>query len=172
LTEATELTLLHPLRLSSNLGEVAALLVNIALTQCLESVSFIHATSLRSELIQEGRLQFNTNIRLFSSTIKHGPNKWYSNTFAAALLVLSYASTSLLFLQGRTDTVENSTNITYLNTAALLALGLGLLGHVILSTWSLFRISDTTPCIWLSNPLATTMAALYVGVTKHRPREV
>ena len=44
LTELPKLTLLHHLRLSSNLGEVAALLVNIALTQYLESV--IHSCHL------------------------------------------------------------------------------------------------------------------------------
>ncbi|EIW80525.1 hypothetical protein CONPUDRAFT_137696, partial [Coniophora puteana RWD-64-598 SS2] len=54
----------------------------------------------RSVLAQEGRLAFNTNASLFSATRGNrwiGPNDLMANVSMTALLVLSFASSSLAF---------------------------------------------------------------------------
>ena len=76
--------------------------------------------------------------------------EYYCCGLVCPLLCLYLAA----FMQGRTNVVENSANVTYLNTAALLALGISLLGHAMLNTWSLFRVSETMPCFLVLEPIS------------------
>lgn len=55
--------------------EAMALAINVILTLCTDGMMFVHSVSLRWALYREGRLEFNTNIRLFTSSKRFGPNK-------------------------------------------------------------------------------------------------
>jgi hypothetical protein len=78
--------------------EAVTFCINLVLTQCLESISYIHSISLRWALMEDNCLQFNTNIRLFTSSKKSLPNRWYMNILSAICLISCYAATSQLFL--------------------------------------------------------------------------
>ncbi|KAF8865935.1 hypothetical protein BDZ45DRAFT_568128, partial [Acephala macrosclerotiorum] len=51
----------------------------IIITVCNESLGFIRSTSLKWALQRERRLEFNSNLRLFSMSRTFGRNAWYSN---------------------------------------------------------------------------------------------
>ncbi|KAJ9149807.1 hypothetical protein NKR23_g4057 [Pleurostoma richardsiae] len=90
----------------------------------------------------------------------HKPNAWYSNALYLAGIVLSYSSTSLIFLSlnthlaqvldfnyGREGMGENEIHV---NAIALLTFGLGLLAQALITTWAFMRTDIPT---WSSNPL-------------------
>lgn len=54
--------------------EVVALAINAMITLVNESMGYTHSTTLRWSLQQEGRLEFNSNLRLFSRSKKSKPN--------------------------------------------------------------------------------------------------
>ena len=163
------------LHLTSGGAEAMLFIVNIILTQVLDGLAYVHSISLRWALLKEQRLSFNTNIRLFTASHQHGPNKWYGNLLSAACLVLCYAATSQLIVNhdpksGYFNETQptGDVNIMYLNSVALLVLALGLLGNVILGVWCLLTsLKDTQ--LWSANPLATTLTALNIGLLQHRP---
>jgi hypothetical protein len=119
-------TFLYRAPITTRLAEPISFSVNLVLTQCLESLGYIHATSLRWALFKEERLKFNTNLRLFTSSRRPGPNKWYINAISAALQILSYAATSMIFMVNSFP----GDPFAYINPVALFALGLGLLGQL------------------------------------------
>jgi hypothetical protein len=139
--------------------------VNLVLTQCLEGLGYIHATSLRWALFEEERLKFNTNLRLFTSSRRPGPNKWYINMFSAAFQILSYAATSLIFM----DNGYPGDPYAYINPFALFALGLALLGQLAIAIWCLRSTALSVPS-WSSNPLNTTLAALHFHLQRRTRR--
>ncbi len=61
-------------------------------------MGYIHTVSLRWSLQREGKLDFNSNLRLLTSSRKSWPNAWYCNMIFLCGIVLSYSSTSLIFL--------------------------------------------------------------------------
>lgn len=54
--------------------EALSFFINFGLTLCLDNMMFAHSVSLRWALFHEQRLSFNTNLRLFNSSRKFGPN--------------------------------------------------------------------------------------------------
>ncbi|ENH74680.1 hypothetical protein FOC1_g10001355 [Fusarium oxysporum f. sp. cubense race 1] len=122
--------------------EVLSLVLNIILTFCIDSMAFVHSVSLRWALYSEHQLEFNTNLRLFTSSTKSGPNRCY------------------LLLPGGGNEV-------FINGFALLILGLALLGHASLSTWCLWTSSDSV-LTWSSNPLSNCLAAVQNGLLQRR----
>jgi len=60
----------YPVPLSTAGAEATSLVVNILVALLTDSMGYIHATSLRWALYREGRLKFNTNLRLFNSACK------------------------------------------------------------------------------------------------------
>ncbi|KZP25056.1 hypothetical protein FIBSPDRAFT_929599 [Athelia psychrophila] len=87
-----------------------SLTFSIIATIFTEIIGFVHSTALRSALIAEGRLDFNTNTRLFTAAKGWAsPNGWLLNALMALLLVMSYASSALVvmrFQMGVESTVE------------------------------------------------------------------
>ncbi|KAF9770165.1 hypothetical protein IL306_012321 [Fusarium sp. DS 682] len=140
--------------------EVLSLVFNIILTFCIDSMSFVHSVSLRWALYSEHQLEYNTNLRLFTSSTKSGPNRWYANIFGMICLILCYGASSYLLL-------PDSLNDVFINGFALLVLGLALLGHVALSTWCLWTRSDSV-LTWSSNPLSNCLAAVQNGMLQRR----
>jgi hypothetical protein len=164
-------SLAYPLPFSSIDAELLALLINFGITLCLEGLAYIHAISLRWALFSESRLQFNTNIRLFTSSKKVRANSWYGNLLSAVCLVLCYASTSLLFIRGMAaeDGLCHRSGCTFVNPVALCALGLGLLGQFAIGVWCMGTNLRTIPT-WGSNPLNTTLSARHSGTTRRAGR--
>jgi hypothetical protein len=147
--------------------EVTALVVLTILTFLTDQLSYVHSVSLRWALYNEGRLDFNTNIRLFTSSKNSLPNSWFANLLSMFFLVLSYAAVSQLFIQFWLRPSNLNQEVltpvsTAVNVAAIFALGIGLLGQTIIGVFCIIRAIPS----WSSNPLNTTLAALHTG-TKH-----
>ncbi|PHH75615.1 hypothetical protein CDD80_2229 [Ophiocordyceps camponoti-rufipedis] len=159
----------------STLGqEFLTLGVNVILTLSIDGMMFVHSVSLRWALYHEERLEYNTNIRLLTSSRKSGPNQWYSNAATLFFLVLSYGSSSvLLLLIGDTHSPffadkEGHPAQPALNAIALIGLGIALAGQALIAVWCLISSSHLIPT-WSSNPLNTTLAAMQIGNLSHRP---
>jgi hypothetical protein len=148
--------------LSSTTTEVLAFLINLALTQCIESFAYIHSLSLRWALVQEDKLEFNINIRLFRNSKKSRPNSWLSNVISGVCLILCYAGTSQLFLQVQGAIPGRYIEIVYVNLIALFAVGLGILGQWIIALWC-YVANVKEVASWTSNPLNTTLSAWHDG---------
>ncbi|KAJ5458071.1 hypothetical protein N7475_009459 [Penicillium sp. IBT 31633x] len=155
--------------LSSAGQETVTLAINVVLALCTDGMMFVHSASLRWALYREQRLEFNTNIRLFTSSKKFGPNKWYINVIALACLVLSYAASSVLFMSAPLLVYDptRSHPPTLISATALVALGLGLIGQALIAIWCL--VSSRNIPTWSSNPLNTALAVLQKGDLTHRP---
>lgn len=147
-------------------GEAASFIVNLILTQCLEGLAYVHSVSLRWALLKENRLVFNTNIRLMTSSNRSRANSWYINAISAALLILCYAATSMLFIP-RVDADYGTLYETHVNLLALLALGLALLGQTVLAIWCYYSNLRDIPT-WSSDTLNTTVLMLDQQLVRHR----
>jgi hypothetical protein len=148
--------------------------VNLLVTQCLESLAYVHSISLRWALIQEQRLTFNTNVRLFTSSKLSMPNTWYANGLSAACLIISYASTSLLFLPYLDDQTHDGDKEPdrrpRLNCFALWTLGAALLVQAGLSIWCFYSNLSSIPT-WDAGSIGTTATVLreLEKTVQHRP---
>ncbi|RDA87164.1 hypothetical protein CP532_4292 [Ophiocordyceps camponoti-leonardi (nom. inval.)] len=170
------------LPLSTKAHEILSLAINVVLTFCIDGVMFVHSVSLRWALYREGRLEYNTNIRLFTSAKQRGPNKWYSNLAAVIFLVLSYGASSVLFLEDQVDdykdaspaelasgsTARQAARTNYISGPSLIVLGLALAGQTAISAWCLLSDPKAIPS-WSSNPLNNALAAIHHGSIQHRP---
>ncbi|RCI09719.1 hypothetical protein L249_3956 [Ophiocordyceps polyrhachis-furcata BCC 54312] len=153
-------TLGLPLDISPLTQELVILIVNVTLTLCIDGMMFTHSVSLRWALHHENGLQFNTNIRLLTSSSRSGPNRWYSNAATLFFLVLSYGSSSTLLPQTLTTPLLNATS--------LIGLGMALAGQAVIAAWCLLSNRRLIPT-WSSNPLNATLAAIKMGTITRRP---
>lgn len=169
-------TFLRPLNLSSGGAEVVALVVNLVMTGCIEGLGYIHATSLRWALYEENRLEYNTNLRLFTNSRSSGPNRWYMNIIFAGSLILCYASTSLIVLRESQLVADagsagapgyKALPTACVNPVALCGVLVGLLTHIVIAVWCVRANLKYIPT-WSSNPLNNTLAALH-GRLNRRP---
>jgi hypothetical protein len=72
-----------------------SLQLTIGLIMLLDSISLVHATSLRWALRHEGRIVCNSNPRLFTVLKQHFPTGWSANLVFAIGLGLAYRAISL-----------------------------------------------------------------------------
>ena len=146
--------------------------INIVITSCITGMMFTHDVSLRWALYGENRLEYNTNIRLFTSSKKSGPNRWYSNLALLISLALSHGSLSALLFPA-ISAIEHPNNkmwsdATILNITALLVLGITLGVQAAISIWCL--VSGRHSILsWSSNPLNTTLALIQRGSISYNP---
>jgi hypothetical protein len=162
------------------LNHFIPLSLNIGITLLTDSLGLIHATTLRWALYSEGRLQFNTNLRLFTSSRRIIPNTWAFNILNATFLIISYASTSLVFIGepdekmiGQDselwwgDTNQDSQGVfqgrLHVSGLCMATLGIGLLGQAILATWA---YCSTPVPTWSSSPFDTALAIHRSGVER------
>lgn len=140
---------------------------------------FAHAVSLRWALYSENRLEYNTNIRLLSSSREFGPNRWYVNIMVLFSLILTYAASSLMFLYSPSfaycyEGITTSHDYTIVNGVAVLSMGVGLAGQAAVAIWCLMasrRMASIPVLTWSANPRNTTLAAVHQGyVTCHQGR--
>ncbi|KZZ97737.1 hypothetical protein AAL_03701 [Moelleriella libera RCEF 2490] len=141
--------------------EVALLALNVALTMCTDGMMYVHAVSLRWALFAEGRLEFNTNLRMLTSARTFGPNAWSVNLLALTCLVLTYAASSMLLLPAATLVAPEQGSQCLVNGVALVIMGIGLAGQAAIATWCL--LTSASIRTWGSNPLNTTLAAIRHG---------
>ncbi|PMD38833.1 hypothetical protein L207DRAFT_584233 [Hyaloscypha variabilis F] len=143
--------------------EMIPLGMNILVTFLNESMGYIHSTTLRWSLQFDNRLTFNSNLRLLSSSARFKSNKWYANVGFLFSIILSYATTSLIFLGWNPalsetfDSEAHSIPVDQIRVSgiALIFFGIGLLGQAGLATWAL---NTTQVPTWSSNPLDTVLA--------------
>jgi hypothetical protein len=143
--------------------ELIVLAQNVVITICNESLGFIHSSSLRWALQSEGRLVFNSNVRLLSSARKHGPNKWYSNILVMCGIIAAYASSALTFLEFS----DGDDYAFQVNGPAFVTLGCGMAAQASIATWAMFGRSALPT--WSSNFMDTAAACLSASRgLKHR----
>jgi hypothetical protein len=130
-------------------------------------MGYIHTASLRWALQREGKLTFNANLRLFSSSRYTTVNAWYINMVVIFCAILTYAAPSLTFLQlGDTDVGNFTGNSTIVSRVAVVCLGIGIIGQAFISTFALFSTRIPT---WSSSPIDTLKACLHIGALDHLP---
>jgi hypothetical protein len=153
--------------LKSTTVEIIVLASNVVITLLNESMGYIHTASLRWSLQQEGRLSFNSNLRLFSSSRLTAVNKWYTNALLVVCAILTYSTPSLTYLHlGDSDVGDYTGDDTIINRAAVVCLGIGITGQAAISILALFSTHIPT---WSSNPVNTVKACLLMGTLEHRP---
>lgn len=92
--------------------ELAPLGLNIVITVCNDITGYIHTVSLRWARQKESRLTFNSNLRLFTSARRSKSNAWYTNLTMAIFMIMSYASTSMIFIGDSTPSyLSRNTNV-------------------------------------------------------------
>ena len=165
-----EIRLLRAVR-AINLPYLAArilpLAFNIVVAGCTDALSYVHATSLRWALIHEGRLQFNSNLRLFTASKRGWANSRTVNFLAAVLLVICYTASGQLF-PAFSYPFGDAPSTVIVNGLALALLGAGLFG---LSAIALLSLSEGGSKIlsWSPDPLINTHACIQAGTLTHRP---
>lgn len=144
--------------------EVVPLFINILVTVFNEVLGYIHGISLRWGLQKEGRLIFNTNLRLMTSTKTSTSisNSWYINVLMLLAMIISYSSTPLIILgafpPSSQDSHDNSTKYSHVSGVAIIACSSALLFQALFATCSLFS-SFAIPT-WSSDPLDTAAACI------------
>ena len=149
----------------------------IIVTFCSESVGLLHATSLRWALWREGRLKFNTNLRLMTQASSSLPNHWIVNLYFMLVTALAYAASGQIF------SVYHPTQIDpgFIDDANLLNLGFsvqalalmvfGLFSQTIIATWSFFSIRHHV-LTWSNNPLNNALTCAHQGLEHHLDRSL
>jgi hypothetical protein len=159
---------------SSTKTEMLSLVMNLVVTMCTESTGFVHSVALKSALADESRLYCNTNLRLLTAARDNpwtNPNGTLLNAIMAISLIMSYVSSTLVFIPVQSVVVEDSLQQWwYTCTFALpvLSLGIALLLQCIIATAG---ICQTRVLTWSSSSLDTTAALLHDGqLTYHSGR--
>ena len=149
--------------------ELAPLGLNILVTICTDITGYIHTVSLRWALQEESRLTFNSNLRLFTSARQSKANAWYTNLLMAIFMVMSYASTSLLFIR-ETNVVLPllpANKDTFICGYAAITLAIAILGQAFIASICLPSLVKVPT--WGSDPLEITAACMDLGSLHHRP---
>ncbi|PHH92644.1 hypothetical protein CDD83_6414 [Cordyceps sp. RAO-2017] len=164
----TEGAMFLSLRLAILEQEILSLSLNLVLTFCIDGMMFVHSVSLRWALYYENRLQYNTNIRLLTSSRTSGPNRWYINMASLFFLILSYGTSSIMLPADPWENNWFSGPRICLNAIALSGLSVALAGQATIALWCLMLGRDLIPT-WGSNPFNTALAAMEKGHITRRP---
>src|SRR5882762_5606107 len=148
--------------------ELPSLALNLIVMLCTESTAFVHSKALQSQLATEGRLELNTNLRLITAAHGKGwtnPNGTLFNMIMAILLIMSYVSSSLVFVTSGCPGWASEPRPpnwcgTGLTPVPILILGIVLLLQVVIAFYCLRKAKVLT---WSSSAFDTTMALLHNG---------
>jgi len=162
---------------------VVALLLNVALTLVLDGINYIPSTTLRWALKREGRLDLNSNPRLFICSKTFAPNGRLANILSAIALVMAYGGTSVLtyqiyvlgFTNGSGELLSSDVagprfGLDF-NAWGCIGVGIGLIIQTMIATWSLVMSGKLVPT-WSSNPLGTARACVVLGDERARHSHV
>ncbi|KIK42830.1 hypothetical protein CY34DRAFT_750825 [Suillus luteus UH-Slu-Lm8-n1] len=137
--------------------EMLSLILNALVTICTESTGFVHSISLRSALASEGRLRFNTNLRLLTAARGwRNPNGVLLNGIMVLLLISSYSSSSLVISYNYSS--SQSTASAAIAGLPLFFLGVALLLQVVIA---LLGMRGAEILTWSSSPFDVTAALLH-----------
>jgi hypothetical protein len=151
---------------SSTKTEILSLSMNLAVTACTESIGFVHSIALKSALAAESRLQSNTNLRLLTAARGNpwiNPNGTLFNAIMAVLLIVSYVSSTLVFIPFQSEVVEDSQHqwwFTCIFAPPVLILGIVIMLQAMIAMAGLYHTRVLT---WNSSPLDITAALLHDG---------
>ncbi|KAK0521544.1 hypothetical protein OC834_006625 [Tilletia horrida] len=154
----------HQYRLSKTDHIVFTAVLNMITTICNESMGYIHSISLRWSLFDEGKLQFNSNLRMFTSSKQTAANSRFANLVCFIGVILSYSSGALLLVaQGESAYAGVASDPTahIAIPQAFITYGIGILLQVIVTVMAIpsaYR-APTFSC----SPLDTAAAALTRG---------
>jgi hypothetical protein len=156
-----------PLSLTSLQTSVLGLVLNGIVTMCTEATGYVHGTSLKWALARKGQLKFNANLRLVHAA--DGVNSRTVNILFGFLLVLSYATSSVIFLRSHIYDFNTSAlinTITIVSYFPLIVLGIAISLQALLC---LLALALTTIPTWSSHPRDITLALSFFGLVTRRP---
>jgi hypothetical protein len=143
-----------PIGASPLQAEMLALVLNLIVTLCTESTSFVHGISLHTTLASESRLRFNTNLRLLTAARGwRNPNGTLFNGVMAVFLILSYSSASLATTWVPIESNDNGFISIVGVPLLLLGIALFLQGAIAMSGMRTAKILT-----WSSSPFDVTVA--------------
>ena len=163
----------HIFNLNPVAHELVPLGINIVVLLVTESLGYIHMVSLRWALLHENRLEFNANLRLFTTSKTNPANGLLANVLYFVAITMCYAASSMVFvtntydysLTDGGDPWSKASLAVSLSKVTTIAMGSAILVLCLLSTWSLWKSKIPT---WSSNPLTTLSAAMENGIILHR----
>ncbi|KAF4542841.1 hypothetical protein BFW01_g4856 [Lasiodiplodia theobromae] len=147
--------------------QLAPLALNLWLTLLLDGVGYVHATTLKWALAREGRLGFNSNLRLFTAARSSVPNAWYANLLLFVAMVVAYSSSSLILVNwhdGENKTLDvdrlrrlwSVENVSVsVSSTSTVCLGAALLAQAFVATCALVFTHNPT---WSSSPFDAVIA--------------
>ncbi|CAD6944848.1 unnamed protein product [Tilletia controversa] len=143
--------------------------VNLLTTVCNETMGYIHTVSLRWALFNEGKLEFNSNLRLWSHARSSPANSRIANLICFLGVVVSYSSGSIWLMQyDKDDNVSGKQGCQAIVVPqACIAYGIGLLMQAIVVSFSIPSAlrAPTFSC----SPLDTAAATVVHGMLQRRP---
>ena len=141
---------------------ILPLLFAIIVTFCNECLGLIHTTSLRWALWQEGRLVFNTNLRLLSQAQTSKPNTWYMNAICMFLTAISYAAAGQIVL---VRNPASSSSAILIDVPSIAFLAFGLSGQAMIATWTV-RAMKQQMLTWSANSLNNSLLCYQHGLER------
>lgn len=165
--------------LSPAAKELITLPINILLLAVTECLGYIHAASLRWALFHEGRLEFNTNLRLSTFSTTSTPNGAFFSILFFVCMALTYATGNMLLVfntsafyttslnYGTSVTFDSVKDLVSLTRAMPLCLGVAILVMSLIALWSIKR---TVMPSWSSDPLNTATIGLNTSLVRHKGR--
>lgn len=167
--------------ISPAVKEFSILPVNVLLLLITECLGYIHATSLRWSLFDEGQLEFNTNMRLLSFSKRFGPNNAFFSIVFFVCVALTYAAGNMLLVFNTSSFYEEFLNnggqndyqtewnyyrdVVSLTKIIPIILGVAIITMCAIDLWCLKRTRIPS---WSSDPLTTVAVGLKGGLV-HRP---
>ena len=153
-------------------GQAAILTVPLVfatiITFCNESLGLAHTNSLRWALWREGRLHFNTNLRLMTQARTSKPNHWIVNSYAILVTAMTYTAAGQVFIvnQFASASQPELDDLTF-SVTALAVMTFGLFSLTAITTWSFLAMRHHAPT-WSANTLNNALACAHQGL-EHRP---
>ncbi|KDQ54543.1 hypothetical protein JAAARDRAFT_60526 [Jaapia argillacea MUCL 33604] len=145
--------------------EACRLGLNIVVAIITEASGYVHSVSLTWALCDSRTLEFNANLRLFQPAGSIvSLNGYIFNAIFAISLVVSYVSSSFVFVAIPTNRYSPGVIISYL---PLMVLGIAILLQSVLAV---FAVAIRNVYTWSSSPLDIAMAAASTGSLTGTPR--
>ena len=146
-------------------GEIIPLVFNLVVSVSTDALSYAHSVSLRWALYREGRLRYNSNLRLLTRSRRCWLNGWPVNVVSALCLITSHTGANqTLDLTHLRDTAYTVSA----NPLALLMLGIGFIGQTVIAALCLRQAKELV-WSWSPDAMNTALAQLTEGALIRRP---
>ena len=124
----------------------------------------MHTTSLRWALWREGRLDFNTSLRLMTQAYTSKPNHWMVNSYVILVNAVTYTAANQVFIinQFTTGSSPELHALTF-SVTALAVMTFGLFSLTAITTWSFPAMRYHAPT-WSTNTLNNALACAHQGL--------